>query len=128
MGNMCGYDSTEEFPWPTCEIHYDLVTDYSDFFSFVWDSLFEPHGSVHIWIGGELDCKETFSKIGDLVGEEAAELLALYSFFHRKNMYRYGILKCEGSANVGDKPDEVSWGERKRSKKRSKQRWGEGQR
>ncbi|CAM9627145.1 unnamed protein product, partial [Pylaiella littoralis] len=107
MGNTCGYNSTDAYPWPTCKTHYELVTAFSDFYSFVWESLYDPHGPVHVWIGGELDCEETFSEIGDLVGEDAAESLAILSFCHRKRLYRGGIFKCEGSAEVSEKPDEL---------------------
>ncbi|CAM9856817.1 unnamed protein product [Pylaiella littoralis] len=105
MGNTCGYESTDTYSWPTCETHYKLVTEFSDFYSFVWDSLYDPHGPVHIWIGGVLDCEETYSKIGDLVGEDAAESLAMLSFCHRKSMYRDGFFKCEGSAEVSETPE-----------------------
>lgn len=107
MGKMCGANIDESFPWPTCSMHYDMVTAYSDFYSWVWYSLYDPHGPVHIWIGGVLDCENTYEEIASLVGADIAEELALYSFIHRKNLFRDGIFSCTGTVPVGDTPDEV---------------------
>ncbi|CBN79226.1 ortho-aminophenol oxidase [Ectocarpus siliculosus] len=107
MGKMCDAKVDEWYPWPTCETHYDLATGYSDFYSWVWYSLYDPHGPVHIWIGGVLDCEKTFGAIAELVGPSIAEDLALYSFIHRKNLFRDGIFSCVGSATVVQAPAEV---------------------
>lgn len=108
MGNMCGIDTSETYPWPSCTTHYELATEYDSFYSYVWESLYDPHGPVHIWIGGVLDCERSYEQIGKLVGEDAAGELAMFSFVHRKNMYRENIFKCEGTAGVNVKPSEVS--------------------
>lgn len=107
MGNMCGIPTINTYPWPTCETHYDLATSYTDFYSYVWDSLYDPHGPVHIWIGGVLDCEQSYTTIGRLLGEEAAGELAMFSFVHRKNLYREGIFQCSGTATIDQKPEEV---------------------
>ncbi|CAN0387437.1 unnamed protein product [Pylaiella littoralis] len=107
MGDMCGVDTSATYPWPTCETHYELATEYNDFYSYVWESLYDPHGPVHIWIGGVLDCEDTYSKIRELVGEYAAGVLAMFSFVHRKNLYRENFFSCEGTADVSQKPDEL---------------------
>ena len=108
MGYMCGFDTSETYPWPTCSTHFSLATEYDDFYSYVWESLYDPHGPVHIWIGGVLDCGESYAKIADLIGDYAAGQLAMFSFVHRKNTYRENIFSCEGTAEVGQKPEEVS--------------------
>lgn len=108
MGNMCGIDTSDTYPWPSCSSHYELATEYDSFYSYVWQSLYDPHGPVHIWIGGVLDCERSYERIGELVGEYAAGQLAMFSFVHRKNMYRENIFKCEGTAGVNQKPEEVS--------------------
>lgn len=107
MGKMCHMRVEDAYPWPTCEMHYDLATQYDDFYSWVWASLYDPHGPVHIWIGGVLDCEVTYQKIAALVGEEVAAELAMLSFVHRKNMFRDGFFACEGTADVSESPEEV---------------------
>lgn len=107
MGKICGGDISGFYPWPTCESHYNLATSFSDFYSWVWQSMFDPHGPVHIWIGGVMDCEETYQKIETLVGSSAADTLATYSFVHRKNLYRDGLFKCEGTAKIDESPEEV---------------------
>lgn len=54
---MCGARVQSYYPWPTCEMHYNLNDRYDDFYSWVWASLYDPHGPVHVWIGGVLDCE-----------------------------------------------------------------------
>lgn len=29
----------------------------TSYYGYTWISQFDPHGTVHIWIGGTLDCK-----------------------------------------------------------------------
>lgn len=89
-------------------MHQDMVTNYADFYSWVWQSLYEPHGPVHIFIGGVVDCEDTYAQIANLVGKYASSQLALLSFVHRKNMYRSGIFKCEGTAAIDEKSYDVS--------------------
>lgn len=107
MGDMCGFRVQEEYPWPTCQMHYKLVTEYTDFYSWLWYSLYDPHGPVHVWLGGVLDCEATYEKIKNLLGDGRARDLAMLAFVHRKNLYRDGIFKCEGSADISTKPSEV---------------------
>ncbi|CAB1096465.1 TYR [Ectocarpus sp. CCAP 1310/34] len=108
MGQMCHARAETFYPWPTCESHYNLATSFTDFYSWVWESLYDPHGPVHIWIGGVMDCEETYGvDIEHLVGEETALDLALMAFVHRKDMFRDGIFSCEGSVAVTESPDEV---------------------
>lgn len=66
---MCGVRIEEVHPWPTCEDHHDLSTKYSTFYSWVWTSMYKPHGGVHAWIGGE-DCS-VISEYRALVGGES---------------------------------------------------------
>lgn len=107
MGNMCGIPTSNTYPWPSCETHYELATEYNDFYSYVWESLYDPHGPVHIWIGGVLDCEEAYKKIGELTDEDTAGQLAMFSFVHRKNLYREGFFSCDGTASIDQKPEDV---------------------
>lgn len=104
---MCGVRVEEHYPWPSCDDHYRLNMENSNFFSWSWFSMFRPHGSVHAWLGGMLDCDAMHSKFVDLVGPEIAKNLAYYAFNQRKNLYRSGHFSCEGSAEPNVKPYEV---------------------
>lgn len=88
-------------------MHYQLATEYTDFYSWVWYSAYDPHGPVHVWLGGVVDCEDTYEGIAKLVGEDTARKLSFISFVHRKNLFRDGIFKCEGSVDVAESPDEV---------------------
>lgn len=39
MGKMCHARAEEFYAWPTCEMHYNLATSFTDFYSWVWGSL-----------------------------------------------------------------------------------------
>lgn len=54
-----------------------------------------------------MDCEETYGKIEDLTGDSQAETLAMYSFVHRKNLYREGLFNCEGVADMDETPKQV---------------------
>lgn len=69
---MCGLDLQMSWAWPTCKIHYDLINDYHSFFEWSWESMYWPHGPVHFWLGGFLDCAETFHQVAELVGPTIA--------------------------------------------------------
>lgn len=107
MGNMCGIPTSNTYPWPSCETHYELATEYNDFYSYVWESLYDPHGPVHIWIGGVLDCEDAYKEIAKLTDDDTAGQLAMFSFVHRKNLYREGLFSCDGTATVDQKPEDV---------------------
>ena len=50
---MCSFNTEEYNPWPTCKMHYDLVTAYESFYDWVWEGMSSPHAPVHFWFGGE---------------------------------------------------------------------------
>lgn len=108
MGEMCGADIDVSYPWPSCSTHYALAMYQDEFYSWVWESLYDPHGPIHVWIGGVLDCGGTFSKIADLVGDVLAEKMALLAFVYRKNAFRSGYFKCEGTAQIDEASADVS--------------------
>ena len=105
---MCGrrMDLTNE--WPICELHYDLVKDYDDFYSWSWESMYMPHGPVHFWLGGYLDCAQTYDKMADLLGSTMADIFAAESFNNRKGLYWSGIWYCEGIVDEDTPPEDVS--------------------
>lgn len=102
---MCGIKTESAFPWPTCKVHYDLLARHSDFYGWVWDAQYGPHGPVRIWLGGVMDCEASYARIIDLVGREIGTALAMLSFIHRKSLYREGVFECaEGvDEEVGSK-------------------------
>ncbi|CAM9190527.1 unnamed protein product, partial [Discosporangium mesarthrocarpum] len=94
FGDMCGDTSFTAFPLPTCYDHYSLSTSHNTFYGWVWDSMYESHGSIHIWIGGILDCRVAYAQIADLVGKKVATTLRGLAFIHRKNLFRDGLFVC----------------------------------
>lgn len=84
-----------------------MLTEYSDFYNWVWDSMYAPHGPVHTWIGGVLNCDDTVATVTSLVGADNADALALYAFDQRKNFWRDGFFACEGLATNGQTEDDV---------------------
>ncbi|CAM9668790.1 unnamed protein product [Ascophyllum nodosum] len=106
-GKMCDGHIEQSCAWPTCDLHYNLVKDYDDFISWSWESMYWPHGPVHFWLGGFLDCAQTYDKIAQLVGSTMSDALAAMSFNHRKILYWDGIWYCEGTVDEDTPPEDV---------------------
>lgn len=104
---LCQANMEELFPWPTCEEHYNLVKDCPDFYSWSWTVQHDPHGPVHAFLGGMIDCKDKYNAIGDLVGEVIARKMAYSSVSSIKELYRNGIFKCKETVDESVAPDEV---------------------
>ena len=61
-------------------------------------------------MAGNLDCQETFRRIGDLVGPSIAAKLTPFANAYRKGLYCDGIWSCEGIVDISMKPYEVREG------------------
>lgn len=110
MGKMCQIQTTDTFPWTTCLTDYKAVSTYSDFYSWAWNIAGLPHGTVHIWLGGVIDCDESYAEISALVGADITKELLLLTMYHRKQLFCYGLFRCEGVVSTDMKPKEVSTG------------------
>lgn len=108
MGEVCGLRIEDKIPWSTCEDHYLLSTENFSFYSWVWESMFNPHGNIHSWIGGMIDCRDMYVNFTELVDSYTAEMLAYFAFTTRKYLYRAGLWSCDGDADVQTSPAEVS--------------------
>ena len=104
---MCQSRGDEFLPWPTCEVHYDLVTTNFDFYSWMWDCMSNPHAPIHFWLGSNLDCATTYTEIGNLVGADVAEVFASLGSGYRKMLFCDKIWGCTRRASVDEKPYEV---------------------
>lgn len=109
LGENCQVSVDEYLEWPSCQIHYDLTTTNHDFYSWVWDSMGDAHGPIHLWLGGVMDCESTYNNIGRLVGDDLAKTLSFLGVGHRRSAFCEGLWSCEGpKVTVDVKPEEVS--------------------
>ncbi|CAM9305494.1 unnamed protein product [Ectocarpus fasciculatus] len=99
LGEMCGLDSTEFYSWPGCSSHYDLQDKFNSYYGYTWWSQYGPHGPVHVWVGGNVDCKKNLDKVMAIVGEEYRLTMSGYLFVKRKDMFRDAMFKCRGFAD-----------------------------
>ena len=107
LGKVCQYTGDKFLPWPSCKIHYELVTTNFDFYSWLWDSIGDAHAPVHFWLGGTLDCDTTFKEIENLVGTDVAEKIAFLVSNYRKVLFCDRIWVCTRPASVDETPYEV---------------------
>eukprot|EP00903_Cladosiphon_okamuranus_P011690 g10995.t1 len=96
LGEMCGLDSTEFYSWPGCSSHYDLQNRFNSYYGYTWWSQYGPHGPVHVWVGGNVDCKKDMDTVIDIVGEEYRQSMSGFLFVFRKDMFRDTAFKCRG--------------------------------
>ena len=83
-----------------------MVTDYHDWNSWVCDSQHAPHGYVHVWIGGMLNCDDTLNALASLVGKDNADSIKL-SAMNRKSYWQKEMFECKGSAAEDTPVEEV---------------------
>lgn len=108
MGENCQVNVDGYLDWPNCQIHYELTTTSGDFYSWVWESMGDPHGPIHLWLGGVLDCASTYNSVSTLVGPDVAATLAFLAVEHRRSAFCNGVWSCEGDkVSVDVKPEEV---------------------
>lgn len=69
----------------------------------------DPHGPIHLWLGGVMDCESMYNKIGTLVGADIAAILAFLAVAYRRESFCEGNWRCKGDkVTVDVKPEEVS--------------------
>ena len=108
LGGLCQVTVDEYLDWPNCQIHYDLTTTNRDFYSWVWESMGDPHGPIHLWLGGVMNCENMYNQIGRLVGADIAATLAFLAVTHRRSLFCEGPWSCEGDkVTVDVTPEEV---------------------
>ena len=107
VGEQCQTSADGYLTWPNCEAHYELVTTNHEFYSWVWGSMGDPHGPIHFWLGGNIDCDTTYNKMANLVGDEIAEMFAFLANGHRKGLFCDKVWGCKRTASVDEKPYEV---------------------
>lgn len=106
LGQYCDGKAADVNRWPTCETHLSLVTDNPTWYGWVCESAHAPHGNVHLWIGGLLNCEETLGSLSDLVGGEDAGLL-MSRATDRHAFWRAEMYQCEGNADEDMPLEEV---------------------
>ncbi|CBJ33496.1 tyrosinase [Ectocarpus siliculosus] len=107
LGEMCGLDSTEFYSWPGCSSHYDLQDKFNSYYGYTWWSQYGPHGPVHVWVGGNVDCKKNLDKVMAIVGEEYRLSMSGYLFVKRKDMFRDAVFKCRGFADFSVSEEDI---------------------
>eukprot|EP00904_Undaria_pinnatifida_P007010 jgi/Undpi1/3439/HiC_scaffold_16.g06812.m1 len=108
LGETCEINAAEYLVWPDCRSHYDLTITNDDFYSWLWDGMSNSHGSLHLWLGGLMDCGPMYKDISNLVGNDIAKQLAFLSLGHRRSLYCNGVWTCDGEKVTMDvKPSEI---------------------
>lgn len=109
LGQACQISDEEYMEWPNCGTHFNVTTTNPSFYSWVWDSMGNPHGPVHVWLGGTLDCGNVYKTLSNLVGNDISEVFAYLGLGHRKKLWYSGIWTCEEEekVSVDVKPSEV---------------------
>lgn len=57
---------------PSCEIHYKLINDTNSWFDFAWQLPYAPHGPVHQYLGGTLECNETSNDLVHMLSKHVS--------------------------------------------------------
>lgn len=78
--------------------HYELQGMYTSYYGYTWHSQYGPHGPVHVWIGGNVDCT-----VSDILLYEEKEN-NIFTLYHTRRWrafisigsirYRVSIMDC----------------------------------
>eukprot|EP00638_Chattonella_subsalsa_P009523 CAMPEP_0117752828 /NCGR_PEP_ID=MMETSP0947-20121206/11857_1 /TAXON_ID=44440 /ORGANISM="Chattonella subsalsa, Strain CCMP2191" /LENGTH=591 /DNA_ID=CAMNT_0005571583 /DNA_START=328 /DNA_END=2103 /DNA_ORIENTATION=+ len=101
---MCGLSLTDYLQVSDCSSFQRLMTTSTleQFAKFV---SYDPHGPVHILLGGTLNCEESYARLHELFDEDQANDFTSFAFGFHKNLYRWGILTCEEGQEYCSCPD-----------------------
>ena len=79
---------------PDCGSHYNLTFDieYASFYDYVWKASYRPHGPVHLFIGGYLNCESALEEMRHYgLTDIQINLLKWYPFKYVKDAWRYKL-------------------------------------
>ena len=80
--------------WPSCGMHWNLTFDatYSSWYKWVWDAGYAPHGPMHDYIGGYVNCGNLRSELHNIMPIGAVDDFAKFMVVLPKSMYRAFLL------------------------------------
>ena len=84
QGELCGMDYVS---LPSCEVHWYTLDKTNSWYDFGWVLPYEPHGPVHMYVGGALNCNSTMNLILDYF--TSLELPAEDTYWHQKRELEY---------------------------------------
>ena len=101
----CGISPSEGDTFPTCSTHYSSIKN-DPFFastssasqSWVINAQSLPHGPVHLFLGGEINCEDSYDKLVKECGFDI-ELVRKWrvgSYGALKTLWRYGLVEFPG--------------------------------
>mmetsp|Transcript_38113 Transcript_38113/g.49175 ORF Transcript_38113/g.49175 Transcript_38113/m.49175 type:complete len:640 (+) Transcript_38113:38-1957(+) len=105
---QCGADSSLYFGMPDCQVLSTLLNERT-LAAYMQDISYDPHGPIHIQLGGAVGCEEAYDAMRDYFdNERELKYLKAQAFIFHKSAYRGGIMVCNEAK--GDKtcfcPDE----------------------
>eukprot|EP00638_Chattonella_subsalsa_P009251 CAMPEP_0117750630 /NCGR_PEP_ID=MMETSP0947-20121206/10488_1 /TAXON_ID=44440 /ORGANISM="Chattonella subsalsa, Strain CCMP2191" /LENGTH=616 /DNA_ID=CAMNT_0005568845 /DNA_START=104 /DNA_END=1951 /DNA_ORIENTATION=+ len=101
---MCGVDPSDLFPVSKCDkfqtlLMYDTLVDWGKAVSY------DPHGPVHILLGGAVGCKDAYERLNELFDEDTVHDLTQFAFGLHKNLFRWDLIVCEEGKDYCTCPD-----------------------
>ena len=91
---FCG-ESFSLSMWPSCAAHYNFTfhAAYDAWYDYVWAAGYSPHGPVHYFVGGYVNCAGLEERFGGLIDADGARSLALLLLGVPKNLWRDGYVE-----------------------------------
>lgn len=83
-----GHVSVKAHEWPSCQTHLNVTTLYDDVYSYMWAIEGDPHGPVHVFVGGYLDTGDVFEDLAGVLPESAIGEAMQFLFPIVKGLWR----------------------------------------
>jgi len=105
----CGADPSKYYGMPTCAV-VEALTAKAGFEEYMEYVSYDPHGPVHIQLGGAYNCAAAYDALLPLLGGDAAALdqLKALAFVFHKGAYRAGYLTCATADGTCYCPEEAA--------------------
>ena len=93
--------------FPSCALHHNLTfgTLGASWYDWVWHASYDPHGPVHVAIGGTFNCRAQYDSLNETVIPKDLERLRVFSYVTLKSGWRAHLVEMPKYCSM-DTPQE----------------------
>merc|ERR1712232_1325072 len=93
--------------FPSCQVHYNLLSEYNSFYDFAFKIPFAPHGPIHLIMGGIMgECSSRYETLREIDtvfdSDDYIKYMKNIAFVSSKNLFRSKMLECPGVCEDGE--------------------------
>ena len=92
---LCGTSAFNFAGFPSCALHHNLTfgSGYESWYDWVWHASYNPHGPVHVAIGGTTNCAEQYDSLNGTLSRADLQRLRVFSYVTLKSGWRAKLVE-----------------------------------